>query len=191
MIQPCSLHPEVPRFSDPASFVHRLTHGDCRAIEELYVVLRPIVNHYTRNSPVQDAEDVFHELLMVVLERLARGELREPSALVGYLHGVVRRQVATRILRIVQQRNRAADFVEATARDDNPERDCLRNEQRAIIERGLHLLAKRDSELLTRFYLRGEDHEHICREMQLTSTQFRVFKSRAKKKLTQWAQSVA
>ena len=44
----------------------------------------------------------------------------------------------------------------------------------------LEEISVRDKEILTRFYLRGQTQGKICREMQLTETQFRLLKSRAK-----------
>jgi RNA polymerase sigma-70 factor (ECF subfamily) len=41
-------------------------------------------------------------------------------------------------------------------------------------------LSERDREILTRFYLHEESQEQICGEMNLTETQFRLLKSRAK-----------
>jgi DNA-directed RNA polymerase specialized sigma subunit len=41
-------------------------------------------------------------------------------------------------------------------------------------------LSERDRDVLTRFYLYEETQEQICQEMQLTETQFRLLKSRAK-----------
>jgi uncharacterized protein (DUF2384 family) len=46
--------------------------------------------------------------------------------------------------------------------------------------RVLHSIPKRDREVLTRFYLNAESSEEICRSMDLTDTQFRLIKSRAR-----------
>jgi DNA-directed RNA polymerase specialized sigma24 family protein len=41
-------------------------------------------------------------------------------------------------------------------------------------------LSKRDRDVLTRFYLKEQSAEEICRDLNLTETQFRLIKSRAK-----------
>ena len=41
-------------------------------------------------------------------------------------------------------------------------------------------LSGKDREILTRFYLNEQAQEQICAEMDLTDTQFRLLKSRAK-----------
>ena len=44
----------------------------------------------------------------------------------------------------------------------------------------LYSISERDREILTRFYLREQSQEQICEDMNLTETQFRLLKSRAK-----------
>jgi hypothetical protein len=44
----------------------------------------------------------------------------------------------------------------------------------------LSSVSDRDREILTRFYLMEQSQERICRDMNLTDTQFRLLKSRAK-----------
>ena len=44
----------------------------------------------------------------------------------------------------------------------------------------LRALSARDREILTRFYLDEQSQEAICCEMELSETQFRLLKSRAK-----------
>jgi len=44
----------------------------------------------------------------------------------------------------------------------------------------LRSLPDRDREILTRFYLDEQTQEQICEDMNLTETQFRLLKSRAK-----------
>jgi RNA polymerase sigma-70 factor, ECF subfamily len=44
----------------------------------------------------------------------------------------------------------------------------------------LDRMTERDREILTRFYLYEQSQEQICEEMELSETQFRLLKSRAK-----------
>jgi RNA polymerase sigma-70 factor, ECF subfamily len=48
------------------------------------------------------------------------------------------------------------------------------------MRRVLESLSRRDREILIRFYLQEESQDQICRDMELTETQFRLLKSRAK-----------
>ncbi|MBI4910627.1 MAG: sigma-70 family RNA polymerase sigma factor [Acidobacteria bacterium] len=183
------------RSTNAAGIVSRIIDGERAAVVELYVLLQGVVAQRLRNRlPSQEPEDLVHELLPAVIEKLRNGNLRQPEALIGYLHSMVRRQVATRILRVVRQRNRTVECVDRHDPSEgvqNPEGQYLRRERLAIIGQGLKRLGNRESDLLTRFYLGGEDLDQICREMGLTPTQFRLLKSRAKAKLTAWARSIA
>lgn len=44
----------------------------------------------------------------------------------------------------------------------------------------LRELSEKDREILTRFYLHEQTQEQICDDMELSDTQFRLLKSRAK-----------
>ena len=46
----------------------------------------------------------------------------------------------------------------------------------------LQVLSQRNRDILERFYLEEQRPEQICEEMDLTETQFRLLKSRAKSK---------
>ena len=56
----------------------------------------------------------------------------------------------------------------------------MRKERAELMARVLGSISRRDREILTRFYLREQSQEQICEEMELTETQFRLLKSRAK-----------
>ncbi len=48
----------------------------------------------------------------------------------------------------------------------------------------MNRMRPRDREVLVRFYVQEQDAAEICRTMDLTETQFRLLKSRAKARLT-------
>jgi len=169
----------------------RIGNGDPAAVEELYLLmkqmLRPNLLYSVRET---DPSDLLHETLTIVVESIRNGELRNPAALRAYVQSVIRRQVAGKILRAVWNRKRmvnSAGALDCAHSSDNPEKDLLLHERKELIARGMRRLGSRDNELLTRFYLLGENYGHICEEMNLTETQFRLFKSRAKARLTAWA----
>ena len=170
--------------------------GDPQAIELLYVLLLRASRHMLSNRlRDQDPEDFLHEMLAIVVEAIRNGDLRDPAALPGYVKGVVRRQGALCIVRKANARRRlvnAGSFIAASAPSGtNPEAELLSQERADLMRRGLGCLSKRDCELMTRFYLREQPFRQICEEMNLTETQFRLFKSRAKAKLTAWARTVS
>lgn len=171
----------------------RINRGDPRAIEELYELmksmLRPSLLYSVRET---DPHDLLHETVTIVIESIRNGELRNPEALRAYAQAVIRRQVAGNILRAMWNRKRMVDSLvafEFAKASGDPEQILLDHERRDLIIRGISRLGSRDTELMTRFYLLDQNYLHICAEMQLTATQFRLFKSRAKAKLLAWARN--
>jgi len=65
-------------------------------------------------------------------------------------------------------------------RNVTPEENAMDEQRTELMRRVLKGLSSRDREILTRFYLSEQPQEQICQEMNLTDTQFRLLKSRAK-----------
>ena len=164
--------------------VKRIQSGDASAMEEMYGVFTTGIRFYLcRQLGPQDLDDRVHEAFVAITQSIRKGELREPERLMGYVRTVVRRQVAAQIEAVVAQRRRQTDpSLGAVVRDrkPNPERQAIEREQTAVAYRVLQSLPRRDREVLVRFYLKEQSPAEICREMDLSATQFRLTKSRAK-----------
>jgi RNA polymerase sigma factor (sigma-70 family) len=164
--------------------VERIRAGDRAAMEELYGLFSKGIRFYLcRQLGPQDLDDRVHDVFLTITQAIRGGELRDPERLMGYVRTVVRRQVAARIDANVHARRRQAsldDGIVLRDRSPDPERQAIRDENVAVALRILHSIARRDREVLIRFYLNEQPAERICREMGLTETQFRLIKSRAK-----------
>jgi RNA polymerase sigma-70 factor (ECF subfamily) len=164
--------------------VSRIQNGDPSGMEELYRIFATGIRFYLcRHLGSQDVDDKVHDVFIVILQSLRRGDLREPERLMGYVRTVLRRHVASRIEEIVRARNGHADLdvglVLADRRPD-PERAAIQNQNKSLAMRVLHSLHLREREVLIRFYMKEQSVEDICRDLELTTTQFRLIKSRAK-----------
>jgi RNA polymerase sigma-70 factor (ECF subfamily) len=152
-------------------------------MEQLYTALTDGVRaRLVRGIEPQSVEDRLHEILMIVLEAIRRGELREPGRLMGFVKTVTRRRVVAHIRIAAFQRRRfvTVDHVEPAApAEQNPEGCAARQEQLDRARGVLRRLSARDREIIERFYFAEQAPEQICREMKLTETQFRLCKSRA------------
>jgi RNA polymerase sigma factor (sigma-70 family) len=169
---------------DWSGLVARIQDGDPGAMEELYRVFSRGIRFYLcRQLGPQELDDKVHDTFLIVVQAICRGELRDPDRLMGFVRTVVRRQVAAHIDKAVQARREQADLQCGSIVSDgrnNPEQDAISRQRQEIMTAVLRSLSRRDREILTRFYLRGESQEQICGEMGLTETQFRLLKSRAK-----------
>ena len=172
--------------ADPlwSSLVERIRAGDPSAMEELYAVFAKGVRFYLwRQLGPQDLDDKVHDVFLIITQSIQKGELREPDRLMGYVRTIVRRQVAAHIDTAVQsRRNQVSIEPGMTVRDRglDPERMAIDRQSLDLAIRLLSSLPVRDREVLIRFYLKEQTPERICSEMDLTDTQFRLIKSRAK-----------
>jgi RNA polymerase sigma-70 factor (ECF subfamily) len=131
----------------------------------------------------QDLDDKVHDVFLIITQSIQRGELREPERLMGYVRTIVRRQVAAHIETAIKSRrnHRPIELLPTLSdRRPDPERSAIAHESYEVAMRVLNGLPPRDREVLVRFYLREQTAEEICRDLELTETQFRLIKSRAK-----------
>ena len=166
--------------------VAQVRAGENSGMEQLYKLFSRGIRYYLcRQLGPQELEDKVHDTFLIVVNAIRRGDLREPERLMGFVRTVVRRQVAAYIEQAVQNRREQADLETGVAvadRKQNPEQEAMLRQKSALMKSALDALSERDRDILVRFYLNEQPQEQICREMDLTETQFRLLKSRAKAK---------
>lgn len=169
---------------DWPALVHRIQHGEDSAMGELYQLFARGIRFYLcRQLGPQELEDKVHDTFLIVVQAIRRGDLREPERLMGFVRTVVRRQVAAHIDHVVHSRREELHIdmgVRVADARRNPEQVAVFHQKMEFMRAILDELATRDREILTRFYLLEQSQQYICNEMQLTETQFRLLKSRAK-----------
>ena len=170
--------------SNWAALVARIQAGDPLAMEELYGIFSKGIRYFLcRQLGPQELDDKVHDTFLIVVQAIRRGELREPERLMGFVRTIVRRQVASYIDEMVQNRREGTPLeIDAVVADSrrNPEQDIAFREKIELMKSILRGLGERDREILTRFYLYEQSQEQICEDLDLTETQFRLLKSRAK-----------
>lgn len=170
--------------NDWAELVQNIRAGDANAMEKLYQVFaRGIRLYLCRQLGLQDVDDKVHDTFLIVVQAIKNGELREPDRLMGFVRTIARRLVAGHIDQMVHRRRDNVPVESGIAISDDaatPEQDVLGREKVDIMFEVLRDMSGRDRDILTRFYLYEESQETISREMDLTPTQFRLLKSRAK-----------
>jgi RNA polymerase sigma factor (sigma-70 family) len=168
--------------------VEQIRSGDPAGDEALYRNLASGARLFLqRRLSTQDVEDRVHDLFVIVVETIRRGELREPERLMGFVRTVLNRQLNLEISRIVRKRQTSVDLESAghlTTADPGPEQQAAMHQKIELMKQVLKQMSDREFEVLTRFYLREQLPERICVDMGLTQTQFNLLKSRAKARLT-------
>ena len=177
-----STYPNSP--VDWTDLVRRIHLGDETGMEELYKLFSRGIRFYLcRQLGPQELEDKVHDTFLIVVQAIRRGEIREPERLMGFVRTVVRRQVAAHIDQVVHSRREELNIdvgVRIADRRRNPEQSAVFQQKVEFMTEVLASLSERDREILNRFYLQEESQEQICEEMNLSETQFRLLKSRAK-----------
>lgn len=167
-------------YPDWSDLVARIHSGETDGMEELYQLFSRAIRFYlARNLGPGALDDKVHDTFVVVVQAIRRGELREPERLMGFVRTIVRRQVATHIDRIVDEKS-AQIGVSNEFRHDNPTEAVAFHRRTELIHQVLAALSEKDREILTRFYVLEQSQDQICSEMGLSETQFRLLKSRAK-----------
>lgn len=176
------------RSTEPAweQLALRVQRGEPEAMEELYELFSKGIRFMLfRHLGPDDLDDKVHDVFVTITQSIQKGELREPSRLLGYIHTIVRRQIVTYIEKAANmRRNRVElDFDEAICDvHPDPEVEAMERQNVDIALRVLQSIPRRDREVLVRFYFKEESMEQICRALNLTVTQFRLIKSRAKQR---------
>lgn len=161
--------------------------GDVQGEELLYSTFSRGLRYLAAKHCPEYAEDCMHDAILTVTRQIKEGQLKTPAALPGYLNIVLKRTAWNK--KLESERLGANDEVFSTVvqtRSDNkadPQRLLEIEERAQILREGLKSLKPQEREILTRFYLSGEQPDHICQQMNLTETQFRLNKSRSKQKL--------
>ncbi|MCE5309359.1 MAG: sigma-70 family RNA polymerase sigma factor [Acidobacteriales bacterium] len=148
------------------------------------LVARLSLGHLRRQGFWTDYEDCLHDAYIVVLDAILSDRVRQPDCLPGFIATIVRRMICAHVRHRVVLRQRLVPLsaVEMDLQDSaqNLESDVLTAEEREVVLRRLARLKPTDREILTRFYLEGQDPLQICAEMGISEGQFRCRKSRAK-----------
>jgi len=169
---------------DWKDLVARIHRGEDSGMEDLYKLFARGIRFYLcRQLGPQELDDKIHDTFLIVVQAIRKGDLREPERLMGFVRTVVRRQVAAHIDKVVHSRREELDLDVGVRVADvrrNPEQNAAFQQKVEFMVSILDGLSERDREILSRFYLDEQSQEDICYQMDLSETQFRLLKSRAK-----------
>ncbi len=181
--------PVLESARDPmVGLVHRIGIGDPSAESELVHrfgrALRFLLRRLTRDDAL--AEDLYQETFRKVIEKVRGGELREAERLAGFVCGTARNlflssaRTGTRRLRWQGD----PEGVHA-APDPAPGQlaSLIARERAATVRRVLSELKNdRDREILSRYYIAGEEKEEIRRDFGLSDLHFNRVLYRARQR---------
>lgn len=176
------MYAALPSFAEVVENV-RNHHPD--GLDQLYRVFRILSRGLRGKLGNQDFEDRLHDLFLIVVDAIRDGRLREAAALPSYIHSVAKLTLCVFLSRRSRHLRLTGSLQHWMQRRNplNPEEQLLNSERTRLMNRSIEQLPPRDQEILLRFYMLEQPREQIEAEMGLTETQFRLFKSRAKRRL--------
>ncbi len=165
----------------------RIAAGDPGAEERLVRTFgRPVallLDRHTNGRP--EAEDLFQDTFRIALEKLRRGELREPEKLPGFLAQLARNLAIEHYRKAARRRTETAGdtLAEVAAAAPGQLGDILEREHRALVRQVIaELGTERDRQVLLRFYIAEEDRERIAGDLGLSGLQFNRVLHRARQR---------
>ena len=172
---------------DVADLANRIVAGDRNAEEELVHCYSHGVSVLLRRATGDRllAEDLYQETFRVCLDKIRRGELREPERLSGFICHIARNLVVESFRRASRMGKRVGvEAAESLADERSSQFTQLLNAERARIVRQVlgELHSARDREVLYRFYVAEEDKERICEDLGLSSLHFNRVLYRARER---------
>jgi len=177
------------RGSDPiVDLVRRIVSGEPAAEAELVQrfsrALSFLLQRLTRDEAA--AEDLYQETFRLVIEKVRRGELREPERLPGFVSSLAKNLFLGSARRGGRRQKWHGDS-EATETAPDPAPGQLASllaRERAATARGVlaELKNDRDREILSRYYIADEPKESICRDLELSDLHFNRVLFRARQR---------
>lgn len=170
-----------------AELVSRIMSGDAQSEVEL-------VEHYSRGvafiirretGGASAADDLYQETFRIALEKIRRGDLREPEKLSGFVCGIARNLVIDYFRREARQEglNEVEEATPLWSSAPSQLEELLRKEKGALVRQVINELpSDRDRQLIFRFYIAEEEKESICADLGLTSIHFNRVLHRARKR---------
>jgi len=174
---------------DSRELVRRILAGDLDAerelVERYWRGIRAILGRSARDRSVVD--DLCQDTFRIGIEKIRRGELREPERLSGFMVMLARNLAIEYHRRTAKQAQRVQEseaFGDSIASDAADQLHVLLQAENAQIVRQVldELASDRDRQILYRYYLDEEDKDRICADLGLTSLHFNrvLFRARAR-----------
>jgi RNA polymerase sigma-70 factor, ECF subfamily len=170
---------------DAAALVERVRSGAPGAEEELVQRfgrgISAVLRRSTRTAAV--AQDLYQDTFRLAIEKIRRGEIREPAKLAGFLCSLARNLAVDHYRGEARHKQEPLEAVQRSDSAPGPLERLLTQEKASLVRQVIgELDGERDRELLFRFYIAEEDKERLCEELGLTSLHFNRVLFRARQR---------
>lgn len=184
------MNPEAALVGGLADLVRRIQSGDPSAEAELVARfshgLLLMLRQLARNPAL--ADDLHQETLALVLQKIRRGEVRDPERLSAFIRSTARNL-------FIADRRKEARYSPIDEDQDGPQRVFIdrgpapsdrvlaEQETRRVQQLLGELRFDRDRQVLIRFYLSDQAKEEICEDLEIEPERFNQILFRARERL--------
>lgn len=160
-----------------AELAERIKQGDTAAEHELCrrFVPRLCTAIAPRTPNYADAQDVAHDTMLVILEKLRNDGLQNPDKLSNYVHRTARFVYSGQLRRAFNARRcHETDVEELTTVEARSQTDTLSHQEvtHAIRQKISMLTQERDRQILIQRYLLEKTKKEVCDNLQLSPDRF-------------------
>ena len=162
--------------------MEREPHAEDEFVREYARGVFFVLRRETRDQQIVD--DLFQETFRIAIEKVRRGDLRDPSKLSSFLASTAR-FVAIDYFRREAKHDNNSDIEDTeVAIPEQGQLDDLIYKEHAQLVRGVidELKSERDRAILFRFYIAQDDKSDICRDLELSALHFNRVLHRAKQR---------
>ena len=173
---------------DPVMIVRAIETGDARAEACLFKYYQPrvlrVLAYQTGDAAL--AEDLTHDTLIAVLEKLRSGAMRDASRLSSYVFQTARFQRLCWLRKSANRVELGGSLDDVESQRAMPESEYFIEMERRELHRSIDgLTVERDREILMRHYVHEQSKSEICEALLLSSQHFDRVISRARLRLRQ------
>ncbi len=186
------MNPEAALAGGSADLVRRIQAGEASAESELMARfshgLLLMLRQLARNPAL--ADDLHQETLALVLQKIRRGEVRDPERLSAFIRSTARnlfiadRRKEARYSPIDEDQEPHGSERVFVDRGPSPSDRVLAEQEARRVQQLLgELRFDRDRQVLIRFYLSDQAKEEICEDLEIEPERFNQILFRARERL--------
>lgn len=171
--------------SDSAELVKRIIAGDRQAEGELiHTFGRGVYYVLRRESRAQDVvDDLYQETFRIAIEKIRRGDLRDPSKAGAFLSSTARYVVIDYYRKEARHDTSDIDDMDVAFPEKGQLHSLISQEHAQLVRHTIgELRNERDRAILFRFFIAQEDKSVICRDLDLSTLHFNRVLHRAKQR---------
>ena len=154
-----------------SEIVFGILNNSENAIKRLYVAYFPMVLQLiiNNNGTADDAKDIYQEAIIVLYNKIKKGDFELNSKLKTFIYSVCRRLWLKRLSQMSRYAGDIHDFQEYLPVEDEVEQESERDIQFTKMQGALQLLGEPCKTIIEDFYIHNRSMQDICESFGYTN----------------------